>query len=82
MQTDPRTSPRPKKFAVSKLSANPLAKDGPAFREAVEASRKAKPAEIDADWDAKQKQRRASGMSLRFPTLNLVSRTSDSSVQI
>jgi len=38
--------------------------------------------EIDADWDAKQRQRADSGMDMRVPTLNLISRVTGQVVRI
>jgi hypothetical protein len=63
-----------KKVSKSKPFCNPLAKALPAYQEALEETKRMTREQIDADWDAKQAQRRASGTNIHVPTLYLISR--------
>ena len=61
---------------------NPFAKALKSFEEAAAATKKMTAAQIDADWDARQRQRAASGTNIHVPTLYLVSRVSGKIVKI
>ena len=69
MQNDMKTYLRLKESDASGQFRKPLAKALPSFAEAAEVTKKMTPAQIDVDWDARQKQRSASGTNLHVPTL-------------
>jgi len=71
-----------RKAAAPKQFNNPLANCLPAYQEVLEATKRMTREEIDADWDAKQRQRADSGMDMRVPTLNLISRVTGQVVRI